>query len=96
MISNFEKINFCNFSAHFSPHASPAHFPKFLPFQGATFADEFPSKAYGEIFVQSIVLFAKIPYFLVQISACPGVRAGRFPGGVDGEKFREFSSEASL
>ena len=94
MISNFKKINFCNFSAHFSPHASPAHFPKFLPFQGATFAGEFPSKAYGEIFSQNIILFAKIPYFLLQISACPGVRTGGVRG-VNGDKFRDFSAKAS-
>ena len=113
MISNFKKINFCNFFAHFSPHASPrsfslsegilrttsphaspAHFPKFLLFQGATFAGEFPSKAYGEIFSQNIILFAKIPYFLLQISACPGVRTGGVRG-VNGDKFRDFSAKAS-
>ena len=66
----------------------------YLPFQGATFAGEFPSKTYGESFSQNIVFFAKIPYFLLQILACPGVRTGRFLG-VGGKKFRDFPSEES-
>ena len=66
----------------------------YLPFQGATFAGKFPSKTYGESFSQNIVLFAKIPYFLLQISACPGVRTGGVRG-VNGDKFRDFSAKAS-
>jgi len=34
MISNYEKINFCNFSAHFPQSFSPHKAPSFSPFQG--------------------------------------------------------------
>ena len=41
MISNIKKLNFCNFFPHFPLLVRPCGFP----FQGATFAAEFPSKA---------------------------------------------------
>ena len=69
------------FFAHDIPHQNLLHFPHSSSLSGATFAAEFTSKAYGESFKQIIVLFAKIPYHLVQISAYPGVRLGRFLGG---------------
>ena len=68
------------------PNQWPAHFPGYLPFQG---------KPAGRVSSKKIPLFAKIPYFLVQISACPAWDWGDFRGGV-GAEFRDFSSEASL
>ncbi|MDE6935936.1 MAG: hypothetical protein K2P26_10025, partial [Oscillospiraceae bacterium] len=62
--------------AHDIPHQNPLHFPHSSSLSG---------EAYGESFVQNIVLFAKIPYFLVQISVCPGVRVGGFSEGEQGE-----------
>ena len=91
--------------AHGISHQKPPTLPIHLLFQRATFAATFShqilrsfprisslsGETYGEIFKQNIVFFAKTPYFLVQISACPGVRLGDFRG-VNGEKFRAEAS----
>ena len=87
------------FFAHDIPHQNPLHFPHLSSLSGGilrshtsqSMTHSFPrissllGETYRAIFVQSIVLFAKIPYFFVQISACPDIRAGRLSGGEQGE-----------
>ncbi len=41
MIYNFKKLNFCNFPPHFSCLSAPHD----VPFQRASYADEFPGKS---------------------------------------------------
>ena len=73
-------------SATFPPICPPCTNPHHFSLSGGILRSRIPK--------QSIALFVKIPYHLVQISACPGVRAGGVRG-VNGDKFRDFSAKAS-
>ena len=73
-------------SATFPPICPPCTNPHHFSLSGGILRSRIPK--------QSIALFVKIPYHLVQISACPGVRTGGVRG-VNGDKFRDFSAKAS-
>lgn len=107
MDSNFKKLNFCNFSAHFSPIALPTRTPSFSP-QGASFGHEFPStplsvrpiispfrgNLWGSFEVECCASLSKSDAFGVIFDQSER-ETGEISGRMDGENFRDFYSEGS-
>lgn len=80
MISNFKKLNFCNFSAHLTQSSSPHTTPSFFPFRGAFYAVGIPNQIPG-IF-PSICPFRGHPLPIIfPVSSCLSVSQW-LPSGV--------------
>lgn len=107
MDSNFKKLNFCNFSAHFSPIALPTRTPSFSP-QGASFGHEFSStplsvrpiispfrgNLWGSFEAECCASLSKSDAFGVIFDQSER-ETGEISGRMDGENFRDFYSEGS-